>query len=75
VASLKQDGNRGEARQLLRSLIDRIVILADCGPDWWGNPEKMLTAAVGGVGTPAVGQDGCGGALPPLPTALYVVAV
>jgi hypothetical protein len=71
-----REGGGGEARHQLRELVERVVIPGDDGPlKLIGNPEKMLTAAGGQKAGAAVGQDGCGGPLPSMPTALYIIAV
>jgi len=76
AAGLEHGGERDAARHALRGFLDKIVI----------PPGDGLLQVVGSVGSMlaaaqsrsqpkyAVGNIGCGGTQPPIPTALYVVA-
>ena len=71
----ESDPQRDATRQALRGFIDRIMIPPGAGLlQVVGNLGEMLTAAGGRIGGTAVGYVGCGGALPSMPTAVYIVA-
>lgn len=77
TAALEHDAERDEARAVLRGFLESIVIpSADGLLEVRGNLGEMLTAAGGrkGSAAAAVGQSGCGGLQPLIPTSLYVVA-
>lgn len=77
AAALDQDAGRDAARLALRGFLDKIIIPPGEGLlQVVGNLGEMLTAASGRNGSvlAAVGNVGCGGAMPPLPVRLYIVA-
>ena len=77
AAGLEHDGQRDAARQTLRGCLEKIVTPPGDGLlQVVGNLGSMLAAAQGRAqsSTTAVGYVGCGGGMPSIPTALYVVA-
>jgi site-specific DNA recombinase len=75
--ALEHDVEKDAARQVLRGSLHKIVIPPGDGLlEVVGDFGEMLTAAQGrvGVAQAAVGNVGCGGPQPSIPTALYVAA-
>jgi site-specific DNA recombinase len=79
VAGLEDESQREVARGALRGILERIIIPPGDGLlQVRGNLDAMLLAArntkAGAFGPGSVGNVGCGGPQPSLPTHLYVVA-